>query len=99
MNDTASPRIALAKSYLQSDFHKDDPLSDDLQEGLWELAGEAVMKGDMELCDRATDRLPLDVEFFCGMKMFYRKEELAEIVKGFNMSKVIEVFGENYLED
>ncbi|MDL2271807.1 hypothetical protein LJC23_02100 [Desulfovibrio sp. OttesenSCG-928-I05] len=98
MTDTVSPSIELARSYLQSDFPKDDPLSEVLVESLWALAGEAAVKGDLELCDRATDRLPLDVEFFYDMKMFYPKEVLAEIVKGFNMGKVIEFFGEDYLE-
>ena len=51
----------------------------------------------MELSDRAADRLPLDVAFFLNMKMFYSKEELAEIVKGFNMGDVIAAFGEDYL--
>ena len=55
------------------------------------------MQGDMELPDRATDRLPMDVTFFLNMKMFYSKEELAEIVKGFNMGDVIEALGEDYL--
>lgn len=39
----------------------------------------------------------MDVTFFLNMKMFYSKEELAEIVKGFNMGDVIEALGEDYL--
>ena len=87
----------MAKTYLQSAFPKDEALSEDLREGLWALAGDAAMQGDMELSDRATDRLPMDVTFFLNMKMFYSKEELAEIVKGFNMGEVIEALGEDYL--
>ena len=87
----------MAKTYLQSAFPKDEALSEDLREGLWALAGDAAMQGDMELSDRATDRLPMDVTFFLNMKMFYYKEELAEIVKGFNMGDVIEALGEDYL--
>ena len=94
-NTTGS--ISLAKTYLQSAFPKDEALSEDLREGLWALAGDAAMQGDMELSDRATDRLPMDVTFFLNMKMFYSKEELAEIVKGFNMGDVIEALGEDYL--
>lgn len=97
MTVTASISIELARNYLQSDFPKDEALSADLREGLWALAGDAAMRGDMDLLDRATDRLPLDVAFFLGMKMFYSKEELAKIVKGFNMGDVIEVLGEDYL--
>lgn len=96
MNNTTGS-IELAKIYLQSAFPKDEALSEDLREGLWALAGDAAMQGDMELSDRATDRLPMDVTFFLNMKMFYSKEELAEIVKGFNMGNVIEAFGEDYL--
>ena len=87
----------MAKTYLQSAFPKDEALSEDLREGLWALAGDAAMQGDMELSDRATDILPMDVKFFLNMKMFYSKEELAEIVKGFNMGDVIEALGEDYL--
>ena len=87
----------MAKTYLQSAFPKDEALSEDLREGLWALAGDAAMQGDMELSDRATDRLPMDVTFFLNMKMFYSKEELAEIVKGFNMGDVIEALGEDSL--
>lgn len=87
----------MAKTYLQSAFPKDEALSEDLREGLWALAGDAAMQGDMDLSDRATDRLPMDVTFFLNMKMFYSKEELAEIVKGFNMGDVIEALGEDYL--
>ena len=87
----------MAKTYLQSAFPKDEALSEDLREGLWALAGDAAMQGDMELSDGATDRLPMDVTFFLNMKMFYSKEELAEIVKGFNMGDVIEALGEDYL--
>lgn len=95
---TDTTHTELAEGYLQSDFFKDTPISAELWEGLWALAGDAALKGDMELCERAMDSLPLEVEFFCGMKFFYSKEELGEIVKEFNMSKVIEVFGESYLE-
>ena len=93
MNDMTGS-IELAKTYLQSAFPKDEALSADLREGLWALAGDAAMQGDMELSDRAADRLPLDVAFFLNMKMVY---ELAEIVKGFNMGDVIAAFGEDYL--
>ena len=96
MNDMTGS-IELAKTYLQSAFPKDEAPSADLREGLWALAGDAAMQGDMELSDRAADRLPLDVAFFLNMKMFYSKEELAEIVKGFNMGDVIAAFGEDYL--
>lgn len=97
MTIAARANIELARKYLESDFPKDAILSEELSEGLWELAGEAVMHGDLEMCDRAMDTLPLDVNFFLDMKMYFPKEALAEFVKGFNMSKVIEVFGEDYL--
>ena len=97
MNSVNSPRLELAKCYLQSDYPKDDSLSDELREGLWELAGEAAMKGDLKMCDLATDRLPLDMGFFLDMKEYFPKEELAEIVKYMNMGKIIETLGENYL--
>ena len=99
MSSIASPRLELANRYLQSDYPKDDFLSDELREGLWGLAGEAAMKGDLETCELATDRLPLDVGFFLNMKEYFPKDELAEIVKGFNMSGVIELLGKNYLEN
>ena len=99
MSSIASPRLELAKRYLQSDYTKDDFLSDELREGLWELAGEAAIKGDLETCELATDRIPLDVAFFLNMKEYFSKEELTEVVKGFNMSAVIGLFGENYLEN
>ncbi len=91
------PSAELAKAYLQSNFPKDDPLSDELSESLWSLAGDAALQGDMELSERAMDRIPMDAAFFLELKMLLPKEDVAQIVEGMNMSKVIELFGEDYL--
>lgn len=96
-NFAASPSVELAKSYLLSNPPKDELLSEELEEALWDFAGDAAMKGDMEMCDRAMDKMPLDVAFFLELRMLLPKETVAGIVEGMNMSKVIELLGEDYL--
>lgn len=63
-----SPSTELAKAYLQSNFPKDSPVSDELTESLWNLAGEAALQGNMELSYQAMERMPMDAAFFFGVE-------------------------------
>ena len=98
MNNLVAPQsLELAKGYLSSNPPKDAPLSEEMENALYDFAADAAMQGDTKMCDHALDMVPMDAAFFLELRMLLPKETVAEIVDGMNMSKVVALLGENYL--